>query len=294
MEWLDRMRSALDYIELNLTDDIDLAITAQMACCSSYHFQRMFSFITGIPLSEYVRRRRMTLAAFELQNTDIKIIDLAYRLGYESPEAFSRAFVKMHGISPSAAHSKGVTLKAYPRISFQISIKGDVEMNYRIEEKAEFEIFGMELETNVVDGQCYKEIPAFWGECEASGECVRLAKAAGKTPDELLDVGATYNHIPDGTMNYMIACIKKPNTNTDWFKVLTIPAQTWAVFSVDWAGDGDDSDLNETWGRIYSEWFPTAGYEHADCDFDLEMYFGSRATKCGVEIWIPVVKQSAE
>ncbi|GHU38476.1 AraC family transcriptional regulator [Clostridia bacterium] len=290
MDWLDRMNRAMDYIEGHLTESVDINQAAQMACCSTYHFQRMFSFITSVPLSEYVRHRRLTMAAFELQSTDAKVIDLAFKYGYESPEAFSRAFNKMHGVTPISARNKGVALKAYPRMSFHISIKGDSEMNYRIEEKAAFEVFGLELQTNVIDGQCYKDIPAFWESCEKDGRCVALAKAAGKNPNELLDAGVTYDHNPNGNMKYMIGCIKHPEANSTGYTLLSIPKQTWAVFSVVWTA-ADATDLHKTWQRIYSEWFPSASYEHADCDFDLELYFGDRDSNYGVEIWIPITKK---
>ena len=143
MDWLDRMNRALDYIETNLADHISLDEIARKACCSTYHFQRMFPFITGVSLSEYIRRRRLTLAAFELQTTEAKIIDVAMRYGYQSPEAFARAFKTLHGIMPMAARTQGTALKAYPGFSFHISIKGDLAMNYRLEQKPAFEMFGV-------------------------------------------------------------------------------------------------------------------------------------------------------
>jgi len=190
-----------------------------------------------------------------------------------------------------SARDKGVALKAYPRMSFHISIKGDSEMNYRIEEKNSFEVFGLELQTNVIDGQCYKDIPAFWEACENDGRCVALAQAAGKKPGELLDAGVTYDHNSDGSMKYMIACIKQSDVIPSEYTVLSIPNQMWAVFSVAWKSEQDNGNLHDIWGRIYSEWFPTASYEHADCDFDLELYFGNEESRYGVEIWIPVVKK---
>lgn len=144
MEWLERMNRALDYVESNLANEIDMNVVAQMACSSSYNFQRMFSFITDVSLIEYIRRRRLTLAAFEIQNSDAKIIDIALKYGYESPVSFARAFQALHGIAPSLAREDGVILKAYPRMSFQISIKGESEMEYRIETKEAFDIFGIE------------------------------------------------------------------------------------------------------------------------------------------------------
>ena len=124
MEWIVRLNSAINYIEENIYDEIDLEEVAKIACCGTYHFQRMFSFIVDMPLSEYIRRRRMTLAAFELQNSDIKIIDLAIKYDYDSPVSFSRAFQNMHGITPSEVRDKSMVLKAYPRSSFYISITG--------------------------------------------------------------------------------------------------------------------------------------------------------------------------
>jgi len=132
MEWLSCLNEAVNYLEEHLEDEIDLERVAQIACCSSFHFQRMFSYLADLPLSEYIRRRKMTRAVFDLQNGDERIIDIALKYGYESPTAFNRAFQSVHGMAPSAARSEGVILKAYPPISFKITIKGEAEMNYRI------------------------------------------------------------------------------------------------------------------------------------------------------------------
>ncbi|MCL2573937.1 MAG: AraC family transcriptional regulator [Defluviitaleaceae bacterium] len=274
MEWLAGMNNALSYIEDNLADEISFDRVAQAACCSSYHFQRMFSFIAGVPLAEYIRRRRLTLAAVELQTSDAKVIDVAVKYGYESPEAFSRAFKKLHGIAPTLARDVGVSLKVFPKISFHISIKGDVEMNYRIEERETFEVMGMELKTTVVDGKCYEEIPKFVGECIDGGL--------------MAEVGVTYGHNENGNMNYLWGCFKKTDAVPSRYTVLNIPKQTWAVFHVDW--QGDDGKLHDTWKRIYSEWFPTVSYVHADCEFDFEKYFEDEGHGY-IEIWIPVVKK---
>ncbi len=144
MEWVDKMNAALNYIEDNLTENIDFEEVARRACCSSYNFQRMFSFITDTSIAEYIRRRRMSVAALDLQKSDAKVIDVAMKYGYESPISFSRAFSKVHGITPKDAKKSGAALKIYPKISFQISIKGEIPMNYRIETKPAFDVFGIE------------------------------------------------------------------------------------------------------------------------------------------------------
>jgi len=124
-DWIRKMNNAIAYIENHLDNEIDYNEAAKIACCSVYHFQRFFSFIAEIPLSEYIRRRRLTLAAFELQNGDVKVIDVALKYGYESPEAFARAFKSIHGVAPTMAKDSGSQLKAYPCMTFHISIKDD-------------------------------------------------------------------------------------------------------------------------------------------------------------------------
>ena len=129
MDWIERLNRAMGYIEEHLCDKFEIEEAARIACCSTYHFQRMFAYMAGVPLSEYVRRRRMTLAAVDLQSGGEKVVDVALKYGYESPTAFTRAFKSVHGIVPSEAKESGARLKAFPPVSFRISIKGDSEMN---------------------------------------------------------------------------------------------------------------------------------------------------------------------
>ncbi len=122
MEWIERLNNAINYIEEHLTEEVDYNQIAAVACCSTYHFQRMFAYMANVSLSEYIRRRRMTLAAVDLQGADEKIIDVALKYGYTSPTAFNRAFKNIHGVAPSLVKKGGVTLRAYPPISFKITI----------------------------------------------------------------------------------------------------------------------------------------------------------------------------
>jgi len=150
MDSLSSMNKALAYVEEHLTEDIDYSEVSKIACCSEYHFKRMFSFLSGIGLSEYIRRRRLTLAAFDLKDTSLRIIDVAVKYGYDSADSFSRAFYSMHGILPSEARSESAQLKAYPRMTFQLSIKGGCEMNYRIVEKGPFKIVGFRKRVPII------------------------------------------------------------------------------------------------------------------------------------------------
>jgi AraC family transcriptional regulator len=303
MEWLQRLNSAISYIEDNLMAEIDYDEVARKAMCSSYHFQRMFSFITGVPISEYIRRRRLTLAAFELQSSNIKIIDLAFKYGYDSPNSFTRAFQNLHGVTPTSARDKGVQLKAYPCMSFHISIKGDVEMNYRVEQKEAFSVFGVDTIVSAIDGKCYQQIPEFWLNSVNNGTMEKILRAAGNCTEitikgdmfgnhEMLLNGALYGHnSKDGTFRYLI-CQNIPKSGiSDEFIKLDIPALTWAVFPTDKVSEEEITEKTQTtWGRIYSEWFQTSGYEHADAP-ELEVYKYAENDKFVAEVWIPIVKK---
>ena len=279
MDWVKRMNLAMEYIEANLADDISYESIAQIACCSTYHFQRMFPFITGVTLSEYIRRRRLTLAAFELQTSQVKVIDVAIKYGYDSPEAFARAFKQHHGIVPVAVRDQGKSLKAYPRMSFHISIKGDVEMNYRIEQRGPFEMFGVYGLINQDMNIAFNEVPFFRRSCDEDGSVGLLNETLGRFGDTLLHA-ALYDHTPE-TFKYMI-CYNLPKGMEipERFTKLAVPALTWAIFPE------PQCELQKLWGRIYSEWFPTSEYEQAEGP-SFEMYYGMAANAAG-EIWIPV------
>jgi AraC family transcriptional regulator len=162
MDSLANMNQALAYIEETLTGDIDFKHVEKLALCSEFHFRKMFSALAGITLSEYIRRRRMTLAAFELLHSDVLIIDLALKYGYNSPDSFTRAFRAIHGMTPSQARDTGQPLKAYHPLTFQLTIKGGNAMNYRIEEKAGFYIVGIMKRVPLVYEGVNPAIAAMW------------------------------------------------------------------------------------------------------------------------------------
>jgi AraC-type DNA-binding domain-containing proteins len=156
MDWTTRINQALDYIEKNLDADIDLKQAARLALCSTNSFSNIFLITTGIQLSEYIRRRRLTLAALELQNSDDKIIDISLKYGYSSPTAFNRAFQNQHKVSPQYARSRRIPLVTYPRISLQINVKGDTEMKVRIEKKQAFTVVGIKKLSEMTRRICFQ------------------------------------------------------------------------------------------------------------------------------------------
>ena len=142
MDWIIGIQHAIDYIEDNLTETIDYEEVAKQCYSSSYHFQRVFSILCGFTLGEYIRNRRLTLAGRELATTNAKVIDVAMKYGYESPDSFAKAFQKFHGILPSQARSNGSNLKSFSRLVLKFSLEGGTTMNYRIETKPAFTLLG--------------------------------------------------------------------------------------------------------------------------------------------------------
>ncbi|MGO4544062.1 effector binding domain-containing protein [Paenibacillus sp. 2TAB23] len=286
MEWLNRMMSALDMMEAKMEEPLDISELAKAACSSPYHFQRMFFMLTGMTVAEYFRKRRLTLAAQELALSGPKVIDVAMKYGYESPESFSKAFRKLHGISPSEARNSGVQLKAFPRISFHLSLKGDKEMDYRIVQKEAFNVIGKSIQTSTKEGENSTEIPKFWQASHADGTVGRIA-ALGKTQDML---GLCYDMQLDGEVfNYAIAVETDAAVSDNCFEVIPIPAATWAVFTSTGPMPGA---IQEIWGRIYQEWFPATGYEQAEGpDFELYPPGDTMSEDYSCEVWIPITKR---
>lgn len=291
MNWLDNMNRAVDYIEDTLKQKTDYAKIAQSACCSVYHFQRVFTFITGLTLSEYIRRRRMTLAAFELQNSAVKVIDLAMDYGYDSPEAFSRTFQSLHGITPTAARSPGANVKAFPRISFQITVKGVDEMNYRIIEKPAFQVYGIEGIFDIQNGENLKTIPQFWTDSLQNGEYAALVKSAG-CPSSVNAV-CGYRKMEGTQFPYMLCIIKTPLSDTAGYTVVDIPKATWAVFTNEPHLIEETSNaVQQLTSRVYTDWLPTADYV-IDEGYEFEMYYSDFQGRYYEEAWYRILPKNS-
>lgn len=284
MDWLNAMNSAVEYMEANITEKLDIEKVAKIALSSTFHFQRMYHMITGVTVAEYVRRRRLTLAAQDIISGG-KIINVAYKYGYETPEAFTKAFRKMHGMSPSAARKSGTELKAYPKLSFHISIKGDKDMNYKIFDKGSFKVVGKQRRISMVDEQNFNQVPKFWYDCMEDGSHQWICSKAGKLG--ILGVSKDFDKYKD-EFNYMIAVEEIKDTIPEGYVSAIIPAATWAAFES--VGPVTEA-LHDLVRRIYTEWFPSTGYQH-DCAPDIEVYpvgdMSAADYKC--EIWIPIKK----
>ncbi len=282
MEWIERLNDAVGYIEEHLTEEIDYERLGKIACCSSYHFQRMFTYMAGVPLSEYIRRRRMSLAAVDLQSTGIKIIDVAGKYGYNSPTAFNRAFQSVHGIAPSAVKNEGVSVKSFPPVSFKIIVKGVEEMNYRIETKDAFRIVGVSVPLEKDIEKNFAVIPRKWQETAVNGTLQKLTGLMDTQPMGVLGVSTCNDTEP---WRYYIA-VASSQTDRD-LEEYTVPAATWAVFP----GTGTNQSIQDLERRIVTEWLPTSGYEYGNAP-DVEVYLNPDPQNAQYEVWIPVVRKA--
>ncbi|ANC77588.1 AraC family transcriptional regulator [Fictibacillus phosphorivorans] len=281
MEWLNRMEKALDYMESNMEEPLNIAQIAKIAYSSPFHFQRMFYMISGMTVAEYVRKRKLTLAAQELAISSSKVIDVAMKYGYKTPESFSKAFRKIHGIPPSEARRSGVSLKAFPRISFQLTISGDRELEYIIDEKDSFMICGKT--TTLTCGDEGRTRQDFWGECMRDGTLDEITQDSNRHTI----LGITCNF--DEEFTYMIGKRSEAEHITEHWTSIEIPSATWAVFSC----YGTISEaVQKGFHQVYHEWFPATDYQHAGLP-EIEMYAQDISKPSGnrTEIWIPVEKK---
>ncbi|MGI5838382.1 MAG: AraC family transcriptional regulator [bacterium] len=290
MDSLRNMNNALAYIEEHLTEDIDYREVAKIACCSEYHFKRIFSFLSGIGLSEYIRRRKLTLAAFALKDTKLRIIDIAVKYGYDAADSFSRAFHSVHDILPSEARNEDTHLKAYPRMTFQLSIKGGCEMNYRIAEKGSFKVVGFKKRVPIIFEGVNPEI-ATMTELLTPEVIKKLKALSNVEPIGIISASTNFSEgrmEEKGELDHYIG-VATTNDETAEFNVLKIEASTWAVFES--IGPFPET-LQNVWGRIYSEWFPSSGYEAVEGP---EILWNespdTENPKYRSEIWIPVKKK---
>ncbi|QTM99041.1 helix-turn-helix domain-containing protein [Sediminibacillus dalangtanensis] len=290
MDSLKLMNEAMRYIEDHLTEEMVMEEVARQALCSEYHFKRMFSFLAGVSLSEYIRRRRLSLAAFDLQYGQERIIDIALKYGYQSPDAFTRAFQHLHGITPSAARKLGHSLKAYPPMSFQLTIKGGREMDYRIEEKPAFRVVGITRRVPIVFQGVNPDIAAMWK--SLNQELIdQIKDLSNVEPYGLIQASTNFSEgrmEEKGELDHYIGAASTRDCPDNLAK-LEVAAGTWAVFRA--VGPFPET-LQNIWGRIYAEWFPSAGYQQRQGPEILwNENMDTDAPTFTSEIWIPVERK---
>lgn len=284
MEWLMNLNNAIEYIENNLDGEISYDEAARIACCSTYYFQRMFTYVAGITLADYIRRRRMSQAAFALQRTEKKVVDVAFEYGYSSPTSFNRAFQSVHGITPAAAKNRGSILNAYPPIKFSVEITGGNAMSYHIEEKEAMRIVGIRMPLAEDMEENHKNVPKFWKQVRKREEFSHICDLSTAEPKGIL--GVTVYENPQNIFYYIAAAAKSP-APVGMYEY-KIPAATWVIFENN--GQYKES-VQRVFQRFYKEWLLFSGYEYAGLP-DIEVYpiSDEKAIHGHSEVWISIRK----
>ena len=287
MDWITGISKAIDYIEEHITEPTDYARAAKEACSSPFNFQRVFALLCGYTLGDYVRMRRLTLAGEELLSTDAKVIDVALKYGYDSPESFSRAFTRFHGVSPSAVR-KGAAIRSFSRICVKLILTGGSIMEYRIEKKQAAKVICRRREfTKPGDDYTNREIPEFWNECGRNGSIQKLCGYIKDSAQFKGLLGVCFStEMTDSGFPYGIGAEYDGESDPQDFEIVEIPAYTYAVFTV--RGRMPDA-FRETYRKICTEFFPQSGYEYGN-GVEIEVYPSADVQNPDYtcEIWIAV------
>jgi AraC family transcriptional regulator len=280
MEWLDHFNDSIEYVEAHLTGTIDLARTAQLAQCSTYHYQRMFSYIAGVTLGEYIRRRKMSLAGVALQRGE-KVIDVAAAFGYDSPTSFNRVFKSVHGITPKEAKQSGAKLTSYPMLTFKITVKGVYAMEYQLIDKSVFNVTGVGITLGKDMEKFKKQIPEFWAETSKDGCLEQLIPIMDQQNPGVMGISLMTAESQE-EWEYVIGVASDDVPEN--FKQYEIPAAKWAIFS----GTGPmPGAIQELQTQIFTEWLPTSCFEYAELP-DIELYLDANPENATFQVWLPV------
>ena len=274
MDWVNRMNRAMDYIEEHLCEEADAEAIARIMACPYSAFVRSFSPITGISLSEYRRRRRLTMAAHDLQHTDLRVIDVAVKYGYDSADAFAAAFKRLHGMTPQEARQPGAQLKFYPRLRFTFALVGVEEMTYSVVDKAPFSVLGVRRVTPTGGGT--------WALIKADDTTERLWQKTGNP----CRYGLCFGFAEDGSNDYMCGALYDGQEDGA-FDRYDYPACRFLVFTA--KGSISGGGLWTAWQRIYGEFLPQSNYVQRELPY-IEDYllWDEEKDEMHVEILIPV------
>lgn len=285
MNLVDAMSKALNYIEENLTENIEIKEVAKQSFVSSFYFQKAFSILCGISVGTYIRKRKLTLAGSDLISTNEKIIDIAIKYGYDSPDSFTKAFTRFHGVTPTSVRRDGAIIKSFAPLKIKLSLEGGYIMDYKVVEKETFTVMG--VSRNFKYDTAYDEIPKFYTEHYQSEKCKTVCGMYGISIDE---------NKGNKEFEYLIADNYLPwNEIPDGFVARTFPKHTWAVFP---CNGGMPKSLQDVNTKIFSEWLPNCKDYEIAAGYNIEMYSDPSEYENGIndenyysEIWIPIKKK---
>lgn len=285
MEWIEKIGEAIRYIEENITEELTIRDISKRAFLSPFYFQKGFAMLCGFTVGEYIRRRRLALAGSELVASDKRIIDIALKFGYESPDSFTKAFTRFHGATPTAVRKEGAMLRSFASLKIKFTLEGGYMMDYKLSEKEAFTVMGISKVFRY--DKAFEAIPRFWAEHLKAGKAQAVCGMYGVCIEEN----------PSGdTFEYLIADNYRPGMEThEGLVTRTIPGHTWAVFACRGALPNSLQDVNR---QIFTEWLPNCKDVEIAAGYNIEMYSdpgdypkGSQDENYRSEIWIPVKKR---
>lgn len=281
MDWIKTIEDAIAYIEENITEDLTVSRIAEEVNISAFYFQKGFSMLCGYTVGEYIRMRRLSLAGSEILTSDIRVIDLAIKYGYDSPDSFTKAFTRFHGSTPTDVRRNGALLKSFAPLHIKLTLDGGLVMEYKIVEKPAFKVMGVSRMFSYESANT--DIPKYWEEIYISAKVKPVMGMYGICYDEKM-AGNQFRYMIADDYNADNAAEK----NLEGFE---IPAHTWAVFP---CRGPMPLPLQEVNRRIFSEWLPASQYEIAE-GYNIEYYSNPADFKGGTqdpeyyaEVWIPV------
>ena len=287
MDWIKSLQHTIDYIEEHITEPTDYRKIASEMNVSEYYFHKIFTAVCGFTPGEYIRSRRLALAGSELLSTDSKVIDIAMKYGYDSPEGFTRAFTRFHGAAPNTVRKGKASVRSFSSLHISVSLKGGKSMNYKIIKKEEFTVLEKVEVHSIVDDENKNTIPDFWDRAKVDGTVKTLAEALTADHNNLM--GICYGNSPSDSKNfeYSIAAICDENCPVpEGYRKNKIPARTWAVFEC--TGPMPKA-IQEAWHKIITEFFPMNDFEPT-YEMDIEDYPDGDVTSENYKtyIWVAV------
>ncbi len=285
MRWMDGIGEAVSYIEENITQQFTIEDVAAKALISPFYFQKGFSMLCGFTVAEYIRCRRLALAGSELVATDRKIIDIAMKYGYDSPDSFTKSFVRFHGATPTAVRKGGATVKSFAPLKIKFALEGGYSMEYKVVEKGAFTVVGLSKVFGYENAK--EEIPKLWAEVARMGEKGAVCGKYGISIDESMG-GDEFEYLIADDYTAGAAVLAG-------FITKTIPAFSWAVFTCRGPMPQAIQGVNE---KIYSEWLPACRDYEIAAGYCVEMYDDPAQYPKGVldesyysEMWVPVKRK---
>lgn len=296
MEWIAALQQAIGYMETHLLEDINYEDVARQVHTSGYEFHRAFSFLTGMTANSYIRNRRLSLAGREIIETNARITDIALKYGYDTPESFTKAFTRFHGVAPRLARTEGAKLRMFNPFVIKIAVEGGQGMDYRIvQTKAQrFIALARSFSNEIINDDDNHDIPDFWDECYRENRVAALRSLRPEGKRDLYGL-CTPTLAGEDTFRYGIGVLVDEDTapfdqaafEKAGYALWDVAPGTYAVFDC----LGTDGDcISDTWSRFYKEFLPQMGYE-ADQATDYEIYFERSRPGLFCELWIPVKKK---